>query len=118
VVWVDDPTDDQLSVLYRDALGYVFPSRLEGFGLPPLEAMAAGVPVASSNTGSLPEVLGNAALYFNPTDEKAMATAMNALIQDQNLRTTLIARGQENIKRFSWDHAAKETVAVYQHTLP
>lgn len=118
VIFADDPTDEHLSVLYRDALGYVFPSRLEGFGLPPLEAMAAGVPVASSNTGSLLEVLGNAALYFDPTDEKALATAMNALIQDQALRTTLIARGQENITRFSWDRAAADTAAVYQQALP
>ncbi len=117
LVWVDDPTDAQLSTLYRDATGYVFPSRLEGFGLPPLEAMAAGVPVASSNAGSLPEVLGNAAVFFDPNDERAMATAMEALVNDQSLRTTLIARGQENLRRFSWDRAAAQTAEVYRNTL-
>lgn len=117
LVWADDPTDEQLSVLYRDALAYVFPSRIEGFGLPPLEAMVAGVPVASSHAGSLPEVLGTAALFFDPKDEKAMAFAMDRLVEDQTLRTTLISRGQENIARFSWDRAAEQTVAVYRKAL-
>ncbi len=117
VVWIDDPADAQLSALYRDAIGYVFPSRLEGFGLPPLEAMAAGVPVVSSNAGSLPEVLGDAAVYVDPMDENALATAMETLVTDQSLRTTLIARGQKNVKRFSWDRAAEATATVYRNVL-
>jgi glycosyltransferase involved in cell wall biosynthesis len=105
--------DDTLAVLYRLASVFVFPSLYEGFGLPPLEAMAAGAPVITSNVSSLPEVVGDAALLINPLDASAIAGAMARVLEDPALRADLIRRGHERVKTFSWQEAAARTYAAY-----
>ena len=109
------PVDEaDLPALYGAALAFVFPSRYEGFGLPALEAMACGTPVICSNAASLPEVAGDAGLLIDPTDESALAEALQRLLEDQTLRQQLGARGLEQAARFSWARAAAETLAVYR----
>lgn len=105
------PNSD-LSVLYRAAVGFAMPSLYEGFGLPILEAMASGVPVMSSNRSSLPEIAGNAALYFDPESVQEMSMAMERLLTDGALREQLVARGRERVKQFSWEACAKATLAA------
>ncbi len=104
--------DDDLPALLSGATAFVFPSLYEGFGIPVLEAGACGVPVITSNTSSLPEVAGDAALLVDPHDVDAIAAAMHRLITDDALRAELARRGQENVKRFSWEKCARETLAV------
>jgi glycosyltransferase involved in cell wall biosynthesis len=105
------PNSD-LSVLYREAVGFAMPSLYEGFGLPTLEAMANGVPVMSSNRSSLPEIAGNAALYFDPESVEEMCLAMERLLTDETLRQQLVVRGRERVKRFSWESCARATLAA------
>ncbi len=83
-------------------------------GSPPLEAMACGVPVVTSNSSSLPEVVGDAGIMVDPYDSVALANAINQVISDEMLRTILIGRGLERVKLFSWQKCAEETVAVYK----
>ncbi len=109
--------DTQLEVLYKRALAYVFPSFYEGFGLPPLEAMAKGCPVVSSNKTSMPEILEKAAIYFNPDNEKEMQEQIERIIKDKNLRQELINEGYEQVKKYSWQECAKKTLGVYQEVL-
>lgn len=104
--------DEALPALYRSARFFCFPSLFEGFGLPVLEAQHYGTPVMIANNSSLPEIAGDAALLVDPTDVDAIADAMLRLSQDEVLRQRLIAAGHENVKRFSWEKAAKETLAV------
>ncbi len=106
-------SDEMLAVLYRLASVFVFPSLYEGFGLPPLEAMAAGAPVITSNVSSLPEVVGDAALLINPLDPQDIATAMARVLGDARLRADLIRRGHERVRAFSWDVSAAQTYAAY-----
>lgn len=115
--FTDYISDAELNWLYTHCAVYVFPSLMEGFGLPGLEAMGQGAPVASSNTTSLPEILGNAALYFDPTDTKAMADTIGLYLGDESLRTQHIALGREHIKKFSWQQMAEETLAVYKNAV-
>jgi len=103
-----------LPALYGGALGFVYPSLYEGFGIPVLEAQACGVPVMTSNNSSLPEVAGDAALLVDPTDVDAIAEAMRRLATDDALRAELVQRGFENVKRFSWEKCARETLAVLE----
>ncbi|MBU2595872.1 glycosyltransferase family 4 protein, partial [Patescibacteria group bacterium] len=103
--------------LYSNAQAFVFPSTYEGFGLNPLEAMGCGTPVATSNISSIPEVCGNAALYFDPKDPEDVALKTYTLLTNGKLRQNLIARGFENLKRFSWQKMAKETLDIYSQTL-
>lgn len=105
-------TDDDLPALISGACFFSFPSLFEGFGLPVLEAQSYGVPVLTSNNSSLPEVAGDAALLVDPTDVDAIANAMLRLSQDEVLRQQLIEAGYANVKRFSWEKAARETMAV------
>jgi|GEM_PF-551824 len=100
--------DSELEKLYKTATALVFISLYEGFGLPPLEAMSLGCPVICSNTSSLPEVCGNAAIYVDPYDVEQVATAMQTVASNEHLRRRLIAKGYENVKRFSWDRTATE----------
>ncbi len=104
--------DGALPGLFEKARFFAFPSLYEGFGLPVLEAQQMGVAVMTSNNSSLPEVAGDAALLVDPNDTEAIADAMLRLSRDESLRQELIAKGYENVKRFSWEKAARETLAV------
>jgi glycosyltransferase involved in cell wall biosynthesis len=106
--------DKALQQFYAHASLLVVPSLYEGFGLPPLEAMACGCPVAVSKVTSLPEVCGDAALYFDPLNIGEMADRIKELLQDNKLRETLIKKGLEQAKKFSWDVSAKETNKVIE----
>ncbi len=105
---------DTLQAFYESAELFAFPSLYEGFGLPPLEAMACGTPVLTSHVSSLPEVVGDAAVTVNPENVFEIARGMKEILLDANLRETLIARGKERINRFSWDHTAREVLATYR----
>jgi len=109
--------DTQLNWLYRKASAYVFASLSEGFGLPALEAMGHGTPVVSSNATCLPEVYGDAAHYFDPTDVTDMARAIDEVLSSENLRKKLIEKGYERFKKYSWRKMAKETHEVYMKAL-
>lgn len=93
---------------------FVFPSLYEGFGLPPLEAMACGTPVVCSNAASLPEVVGDAAVTVDPYDVDALAEAMQRVLADRDLREDLRARGLARARQFTWERTARETLAVYR----
>jgi glycosyltransferase involved in cell wall biosynthesis len=105
--------DADLPALYSAAAAFVFPSLYEGFGLPPLEAMACGTPVVTSNVSSLPEVTGEAALLVDPLDVAGLAAAIGRVIDDPALAATLRARGLARAQQFTWERAARETLAIY-----
>lgn len=105
--------DDDLPLLMNAADLLVFPSLYEGFGIPPLEAMACGTPVVASNTSSIPEVVGNAALLFDPYNVEEMSSSIYKVLTDEKLKNDLIQKGLEHVKLFSWDKAVKETLKVY-----
>ena len=107
---------EDLPALYSGALCFVLPSLYEGFGLPVLEAMSCGAPVIASNTSSLPEVVGDAAILVDPQDLLGLAAAMQRLCQDEALRRQMSGRGVTQAARFSWQRAARETLAVYRAT--
>jgi glycosyltransferase involved in cell wall biosynthesis len=112
------PVDrETLARLYAGAALFVFPSRHEGFGLPPLEAMACGTPVASSSSPSLPEVLGPAAAYFSATDPDSLVEAICRVLDDAALRERLVHLGIERARLFSWDDAARRTLSLYREVL-
>lgn len=115
--FTDYVSDQQLSWLYTHAQAYVFPSLMEGFGLPGLEAMGYGTPVVSSNTTCLPEVYERAAHYFNPLDTSDIAEAIDQVLSDDKIRTRLSKAGYKQIKKYSWKKQAKETYAVYKNVL-
>lgn len=106
---------DELPLVYNASDLLAYPSRFEGFGFPPLEAMACGIPVVCSNAGALPEVAGDAALLIDPMDIDGLAEAMQELLCDEGLRKDYIARGLDNVQRFSWDVAMTKTIEAYQH---
>jgi glycosyltransferase involved in cell wall biosynthesis len=112
--WVDD---DELEGLYRVADCFVLPSFEEGFGLPVLEAMARGVPVACSGVSSLPEVAGDAALLFDPADPADIARSIDRLLGDAGLRAQLAQRGLERCRAFTWERTAGETLASYRRAI-
>jgi glycosyltransferase involved in cell wall biosynthesis len=109
--------DQTLAVLYRLAALFVFPSLYEGFGLPPLEAMASGTPVITSNVSSLPEVVGDAALLIDPYEPDAIAAAIERLLTDARLREDLRARGLKRAREFSWDQSVQRIRAIYYEVL-
>ncbi len=109
--------DEDLPAIYAGAQALAFPSLYEGFGLPALEAMASGTPVACSGTSSLPEVVGDAALTFDPIDEEAIIAALRRLLGHTGLQRELAQRGVERAARFSWDRVAAETEAVYERVI-
>jgi glycosyltransferase involved in cell wall biosynthesis len=108
---------EELEGLWALAEAFVFPSLYEGFGLPVLEAMARGVPVACSNASSLPEVAGEAALLFDPHDEAAIAEALQRLLGDRALREQLRSRGLDRVSEFTWERTARLTLASYRRAL-
>ncbi|MGN5006710.1 glycosyltransferase family 4 protein [Aeromonas sp. 96A] len=112
VIFLGKVPEDELPSVYRGALGLVFPSLYEGFGLPVVEAMACGVPVLTSNSTSLPEVAGDAALLVNPESVDEIRVGIERLVHDEALRTELIAKGLERAKLFSWDAVAARVQAV------
>ena len=114
VVFTGFVPDDQLAVLYQNAALYVFPARFEGFGLPPLEAMLHGAPVAASERGPLPEVLGAAAIYFNPDDLEQMAEVMEQALNNESLRAELKEKGSQQVKKYSWSSMAEQTMKLYE----
>jgi glycosyltransferase involved in cell wall biosynthesis len=105
---------DTLRCFYEYASGFVFPSRYEGFGLPPLEAMACGTPVVTSNVSSLPEVVGDAAVLVNPENVFDIARGISDVLLDEALREKLIRRGREQAARFSWERTAREVLEIYR----
>lgn len=109
--------DSFLINLYQHALFFTFPSLYEGFGIPVLESFASGCPQILSTGGSLPEVGGDAALYFDPTDEQSCFNATHELITNVALRESLIVKGYERLKKFSWDTTFSETLGVYHKAL-
>jgi glycosyltransferase involved in cell wall biosynthesis len=106
-----------LVAFYRLAHAFVFPSLYEGFGLPPLEAMACGTPVVTSNQSSLPEVAGGAAVLVDPYDVDAIADGIRRVVSDDTLRADLIRKGLARVHDFSWKEAARKTHAVYQQVM-
>jgi glycosyltransferase involved in cell wall biosynthesis len=109
--------DDDLPAVYSAATIFVFPSLCEGFGLPPLEAMACGTPCVVSNSSSLPEVTGSAALLFDPTSLDGFEDCVTRVLTDPDLYATLQQEGLRQAARFSWRRAAEETLAVYRSVL-
>jgi len=109
--------DAQLEIMYQEARAYVFPSLYEGFGLPPLEAMGKGCPVISSDRASLPEILGLAALYFNPEDEEDMAAKIRLVLKNENLRAELIEKGIVKSREYNWWECANKTFNIYRQVL-
>ena len=116
LIWTGPVSDSDLSLLYNSAEFLVFPSLYEGFGFPPLEAIACGTPVICSRSGSLPEVVGEAAITFDPMDLPALIQAMTRLLQEKDLHKELREKGLRQAKMFSWEHCARQTLAVYRHT--
>jgi glycosyltransferase involved in cell wall biosynthesis len=114
VGWLEDA---ELDGLYRAATCLVFPSLAEGFGLPVLEAMIRGTPVACSSASSLPEVAGEAALYFDPTDVEAITRALRQMLEDPTLRAQLRQAGFDRARGFSWGSTARATVSSYERAL-
>lgn len=110
-------TDEELKALYEQAIGFIYPSFYEGFGLPPLEAMACGCPVIVSNVASLPEVCGDAALYVDPYNPDDIATKIKILLSDDNLREELSRKGLERAKLFSWEKCAKEIMKIIEEVI-
>ena len=102
-----------LPALYTAASAFAYPSLREGFGLPILEAMACGTPVVTSSVSSLPEVAGTAALFADPHDSGALASALQSVLSNKNLRTDLSRRGLDRARGFTWDHTARQTLALY-----
>lgn len=109
--------EEDLPVLYSHALCSVFPSLYEGFGLPILEAMACGTPVVTSNLSSMPEVAGDAALLVDPHDVEGIANGIRSVIEDSGLRQSLIYKGQDRAKLFTWEKSARQLLQVYQRLL-
>jgi glycosyltransferase involved in cell wall biosynthesis len=114
VVFTGYVREEDLGALYSAAGLFVMPSLYEGFCMPVLEAMAVGTPVVSSNASSLPEVVGDAALLFDPRDIDAMASAMGRGLLDDGLRQELVARGCERAKSYTWERCARTVLAVLE----
>ncbi len=114
VIFTGYAPDADLPALYTGALCFVYPSYFEGFGLPPLEAMSCGAPVITGDRTSLPEVVGDAGLMFDPHDESALTGALTRMVNDADLRRTLRARGFAQAQRFTWRETARLTLVAYE----
>ena len=105
---------DTLRVFYECASAFVFPSLYEGFGLPPLEAMASGTPVVTSNVSSLPEAVGDSAVLVNPENVFEIARGIREVLLDDDLRSRLVVKGKEQAARFNWERTAREIISIYE----
>ncbi|MFH1187759.1 MAG: glycosyltransferase family 1 protein [bacterium] len=112
VIFTGYVSDEDLDLLYEKAFAFIFPSLLEGFGMPPLEAMRFGAPVLSSNSSCLPEIFGDAALYFDPTNRKDLEEKILSIIENQDLREELIQKGFERVKKYDWQRCAEEYLEI------
>ena len=110
-------SDRELAARYREAAAFIFPSTYEGFGLPPLEAMSHGCPVVCSNGGSIPEVVGNAGVYFDPGNADELRTALERVVTTPELQADLRRRGYARLPAFSWEKCAAETAQLYREIL-
>jgi glycosyltransferase involved in cell wall biosynthesis len=117
IIFTGYVNSEDLPYLYNMALAFVYPSLYEGFGLPPLEAMACGTPVISSNSSSLPEVIGDAGILIDPYQVEDIAAAMNKVVASSSLREEMSCQGMEQARRFSWTRCAQETLQVYRDCL-
>ena len=113
VVFTGSITEGQLRWMYENCAVYVFPSLSEGFGLPGLEAMSHGAPVVSSNATCLPEIYGDAPMYFNPLDVNSIALSINKVLGDDALRQTMIEAGRQQAAKYSWQRMAEQTLEIY-----
>ena len=107
------PSED-LTLLYKSALSFVFPSKMEGFGLPGLEAMSFGCPVIASDINVFKEIYGDACLYFNPSSSKELSLKIQLLLRNNEIRTKLIEKGKKQVKKYSWRKMAEKTLKVYE----
>jgi len=114
IIFTDFVSDKDLISLYKKASLYVFPSLYEGFGLPPLEAMSYGIPVLSSQASCLPEILGDAALYFNPENIDDISEKIKYVLDNKNIQEKLISKGFEQIRKYKWNKMAQETLKIYK----
>lgn len=112
IVFTGYVSNAEKNALYKHAQAYVLPSLYEGFGNPPLEAMSAGRPVVVSNNSSLPEICGDACVYFDPNDTMNMANKISDVLSNKDLRASLKAKGLQRVKQFSWEKCARETLEV------
>ncbi|HRE46401.1 MAG TPA: glycosyltransferase family 1 protein [Aggregatilineales bacterium] len=117
VRWIGAVAEEDKPAVYRMARVFVFPSRYEGFGLPPLEAMASGTPVVAANASSIPEVVGESAYLVDPDDARKMGGAIIAVMIQDDLHASLRAAGLARATAFSWERTARETVAVYEDVM-
>jgi len=117
VVHLDYVNPSQLTTLYRNADVFVFPSIYEGFGFPLLEAMAHGIPTIAAQSSSLPEIGGDASIYFDPRNAPELATQLRRVLDDGGLRRDLVAKGHERARQFRWDRAADETLEVFRRVV-
>lgn len=117
IIFLEKISDEEKVLLYNSAKVFVYPSFFEGFGFPPLEAQACGVPVVSSDRASLPEILGDSALLFNPWRLKELYLGVKTLTQDSAVREKMIKLGLDNASRFSWEKSARETLEIFSETI-
>ncbi len=109
--------DELLAACYENATAFVFPSRYEGFGIPPLEAMSLGCPIICSSVGSIPEIVGSAGEYFNPNDPDEISQAIENVVFNEERSNVLRNLGYQQIKKYSWERCAQETLHIYQSLL-
>lgn len=107
-------SEEEKNIILQEAFGLLYPSLYEGFGFPILDAQLRGIPVITSNISSMPEVSGNGALFVNPKDPESIAIAMSELVKNSELKIELINKGFENVKRFSWEECAENTLEIYK----
>lgn len=110
-------SDEEMVKVYKNSQAFVFPSLIEGFGLPGLEAMAVGLPVIAARASCLPEIYGNAVLYFDPYDVDDLVSKINSVLTDEKLKKELIKNGLTQVKKYSWAKMAKQTWEIYQNAL-
>ena len=117
IVFLDYVPDEDLPAIYSRAACFVYPSLYEGFGLPPLEAMACGTPVITSNISSLPEVVGEAGILVDPYNIEEIAQAIRTVLTDPDLRRSMSEKGLERAKLFTWENTARQTIKIYEEVL-